>query len=47
MKTKGNPDHANDNWFVLVPAILILVMLLRFPLPGRMADWVITQLESR
>jgi hypothetical protein len=35
------------NWFVLVPAILILIMLLRFPLPGRMADWVITQLESR
>ena len=35
------------NWFVLVPAILILVLLLRFPLPGRLADWVISQLESR
>ncbi len=34
-------------WFVLVPAILILVLLLRFPLPGKLTDWVIEQLESR
>jgi hypothetical protein len=26
---------------------LILVLLLRFPLPGKMTDWVIEQLESR
>jgi hypothetical protein len=35
------------NWFVLVPAILILVLLLRFPLPGKMTDWVVSQRESR
>jgi hypothetical protein len=34
-------------WFVFVPAFLILVLLLRFPLPGKMTDWVIEQLESR
>ncbi len=38
---------AVPQWFVLVPAILILVLLLRFPLPGKLTDWVITQLESR
>lgn len=33
-------------WFILVPAILLLQLLLRFPLPGRLADWVATKLES-
>ena len=35
------------NWFVVVPAILLLVLLLRFPLPGKMTDWVVSQRESR
>jgi hypothetical protein len=34
-------------WFILVPGILLLVLLLRFPLPGQLANWVVTQLESR
>jgi hypothetical protein len=34
-------------WFVLVPAILLLLLLLRFPLPGKMTDWVVTLMESR
>jgi|694.fasta_scaffold00401_28 hypothetical protein len=38
---------AVPHWFILVPAILILVLLLRFPLPGKLTDWVITKLESR
>ncbi|MBU6386580.1 MAG: hypothetical protein KGS49_11640 [Planctomycetes bacterium] len=38
---------ALPRWYVLVPAILILVFLLRFPIPGKLTDWVITKLESR
>lgn len=34
-------------WFIFVPVFLILVLLLRFPLPGKLTDWVIEQLESR
>lgn len=38
---------ALPQWYVIVPAILMLVFLLRFPIPGQLTDWVITKLESR
>lgn len=38
---------ALPQWYVIVPAILMLVLLLRFPIPGKLTDWVITKLESR
>lgn len=34
-------------WFATVPALLLVVMLLRFPLSGRMFDWVASVLETR
>lgn len=37
---------ALPQWYVIVPAILMLVFLLRFPIPGKLTDWVITKLES-
>jgi hypothetical protein len=38
---------ALPQWYVLIPAILILVLFLRFPIPGKLTDWVVTKLESR
>jgi len=39
--------QAVPQWFVAVPAFLLLAMLLRFPLPGKLFDWVASVLESR
>lgn len=34
-------------WFVSVPAALLVVLLLRFPRKGTMFDWIASKLETR
>lgn len=40
--TKSAPQ-----WYVWVLVFMVLVLLFRFPLPGKLTDWVIEQIESR
>lgn len=44
--TLANSDNPAPAWYWIVPVVLLVVMGLRFPFPGRLTNWVLAQLQE-